>query len=713
MAESGRLSQSTTLGRKGVRGHPTFRNDPNFGRATGKLLHLGDIDKDEDGFEDFNQYINNDSIFKSPPPAITPKRKPKPKTPAKLSGSRMGSNENIDDRLYSSRNDRTTPRAYFDASASPAGPPPTSSRRVGSRPVTAPSHQVDYDSIPAPSTRKKPMSTASTGQNRFATHTAARAGPSNTRTMATTVGSRQRPNGAATSAMAESEDSNMDVDEPPPVNDDDDDDSGPEAFNTPDDDGDGGDNQMDYDQDSEQEPEPVPSKKPDTQSRRKPDENEEPAQMPSRKADARSKRKPEPEPVPEEEEEPEPVRRADIKGGRKPAVPEPIPEEDEEMAEGEIGAGGSNSGMGGAGEDNGGNYYDDQQQEVEEQPQHDNEGEEERQTPPPKETAKEKKARLAAEKKAKAAEKKAKAGDRPPLRPKDMNAQPKKKTEFERKRNRGHEDDDDDDHDGPRRSKREKFEPLKWWKGEKVVVRRPRNGEVGVLHVEGIIRVPDDEVTHLGAKKKRRGTTKPPSTRGASKGREVYVDMNPEEGWDAETEEQVMVVDFDTGEELMKVIAHTAAMVNPKTPNNAEYSFQRVFMDGEFVAGGVLNIPVNGRKPPKASRDSTYIFYVAEGAVRVMINKTDFVITTGGMFMVPRGNMYLLENIGDRECKLFFALARKVTEKMIPSPHKATSARPSSALGDRPSRTPQRAGAAVAQASPNRGKKNWNKDVIR
>ncbi|KAG8856020.1 hypothetical protein FRB96_006587 [Tulasnella sp. 330] len=643
----------------------------------GKLLEIGILERDEDGFEDFNQYMNDD-VFKSPPPAITPKRKPKPKTPAKPSSLRTGSNNDID-RLYSnSRNDPTTPRGYF-ASASP-GPPPSTSRRVGShsRPLAAPAPQVDYDSIPAPSTRKKPISTASSSQNhnRGAANAIARAGPSyNNRTPKTKTPASRRKSVAA--AREVSEDSNLSVEgQSQPINDDVDDDSGPEAFNPPDDD------VMQVDQ----EPEPI---------------------LP-RKLDAKNRGKSRLEPEPEERV---PVRKADTKGRRKPSVPEPIPEEDEEgMVEdaSEAGGGGGynehdmNDGMGGGGGYDGGDQYDDQQEENQPQVNEDDDEDEQEVPPPKKETAKEKKARLAAEKKAQAAEKKAKAGDRVPLKARDMNAQPKVKTEFKRKRNQGA-DDEDSDHDGPgpRRSKRERFEPLKWWKGEKVVVRPPRNGETrGVLHVEGIIRVPDDEVAPLGLKKKRRGTTKPPSSRGASRAREVHVDMNPEEGWDAETEELVTIIDYDTGVQLEKAIAQTAAMMSPKTPADADYSFQKVFMDGEFIAGGILNMPVGGKKPNKGARDNTYIFFVVEGAVRVMVNKTDFIITTNGMFMVPRGNMYYLENIGDRECKLFFAQARKVTQRMIPSPSKATSARPSSALGDRPSRTPQRAGAGAAQASP-------------
>lgn len=74
------------------------------------------------------------------------------------------------------------------------------------------------------------------------------------------------------------------------------------------------------------------------------------------------------------------------------------------------------------------------------------------------------------------------------------------------------------------------------------------------------------------------------------------------------------------------------------------------------------------------------IFYVLEGAVTFKVHRTSFLLATGGMFLVPRGmnlrdvpslcarayhhdspgNMYYIQNVSDRDAKLFFAQARKV-----------------------------------------------------
>lgn len=56
------------------------------------------------------------------------------------------------------------------------------------------------------------------------------------------------------------------------------------------------------------------------------------------------------------------------------------------------------------------------------------------------------------------------------------------------------------------------------------------------------------------------------------------------------------------------------------------------------------------------------IFYVVQGAVNVVVYQTNVIIATGGMFMVPRGNSYFIENIAERDAKLFFTQARKMRE---------------------------------------------------
>lgn len=70
-----------------------------------------------------------------------------------------------------------------------------------------------------------------------------------------------------------------------------------------------------------------------------------------------------------------------------------------------------------------------------------------------------------------------------------------------------------------------------------------------------------------------------------------------------------------------------------------------------------------------------------EGAVNFKLHRNNYVIATGGMFLVPRGmlssiipcqapcsstpssgNFYFIQNICEREARLFFAQAREMRE---------------------------------------------------
>lgn len=45
-------------------------------------------------------------------------------------------------------------------------------------------------------------------------------------------------------------------------------------------------------------------------------------------------------------------------------------------------------------------------------------------------------------------------------------------------------------------------------------------------------------------------------------------------------------------------------MLNPKRPEGASYAFQKVFTDEEFLVDGILEIPINGKKPSKPARET-------------------------------------------------------------------------------------------------------------
>ncbi|KAH7914014.1 Mif2/CENP-C like-domain-containing protein [Hygrophoropsis aurantiaca] len=221
--------------------------------------------------------------------------------------------------------------------------------------------------------------------------------------------------------------------------------------------------------------------------------------------------------------------------------------------------------------------------------------------------------------------------------------------------------------DGVRRSRRHRFKPLEYWRQEKVVYGRSGGGVTLVPHIKEIIRIPQEPAEPLGKHHRKRKRSAPPR----SKSRQIE---NPEEGWDDETPTTGVVINFHSQEEVTRRVTFTAKSVQPKQAGNHDWRFQKVFGEGTFIAAGQLNIPPKSMKPSKSTKDNTYVFYVIEGAVSVVIHKTPFIITTGGMFLVPRGNTYHIQNISDRDAKIFFTQARQTPpDDEVPLDHDGQS----------------------------------------
>ncbi|OAX41543.1 hypothetical protein K503DRAFT_767558 [Rhizopogon vinicolor AM-OR11-026] len=232
--------------------------------------------------------------------------------------------------------------------------------------------------------------------------------------------------------------------------------------------------------------------------------------------------------------------------------------------------------------------------------------------------------------------------------------------------------------DGVRRSRRYKYKPLEYWRQEKVVYGRPESGLALVPQIKEIVRIPQEPPKPLGkaAKKRKRAG----SERAKSSNPQSY---DPEKGWDDNTPENGVVIDWVTQEPVSRRIVYTAKKVDPKAAAGGEWFFQKVFGEGDYIAGGILRIPPTGRKPSKGTKDNTYVFYVIEGAVAAVIHGTQYTVATGGMFIVPRGNTYYIENVSDRDARIFFTQARQMRPDEdidIQLDHVSHSAPPSSRL---------------------------------
>lgn len=254
--------------------------------------------------------------------------------------------------------------------------------------------------------------------------------------------------------------------------------------------------------------------------------------------------------------------------------------------------------------------------------------------------------------------------------------------------------------EGIRRSTRYRYKPLEYWRGERARFGRlslptskenvddgtGANGSVGddtidadafedhvmaapppVAVLKEIIRIPraEGEGTFSGLKipKKKDGVTDAKRKVRRRDAHSAEPDLtqptrHAEDGWDKDTSPSKMVMDPMTGEETEKQIACTSAQLRPRMAVGCTFGFEKVFVVEDFMATGVLFLLVEGQKPLKNSKDNYYTFTVLEGCVRVCVHQAEFTIAPLGMFFVPRGNDYSIQNISKRVARLAFTQAK-------------------------------------------------------
>ena len=104
---------------------------------------------------------------------------------------------------------------------------------------------------------------------------------------------------------------------------------------------------------------------------------------------------------------------------------------------------------------------------------------------------------------------------------------------------------------GVRRSKREHYKPLEYWRGEKLVYgKTSHSSPILVPQIKEIIRIPKEASVPLGTKRKRG------STRARSQSKVEVVEgiipppIDPEQGWDDDTEAKCTVIHYTSKAEV-------------------------------------------------------------------------------------------------------------------------------------------------------------------
>ncbi|KAK8179264.1 Mif2/CENP-C like-domain-containing protein [Phyllosticta citribraziliensis] len=178
----------------------------------------------------------------------------------------------------------------------------------------------------------------------------------------------------------------------------------------------------------------------------------------------------------------------------------------------------------------------------------------------------------------------------------------------------------------------------------------------------GIIRADENELP----KRKRKGTGKGKKRKRASS----TVSDEPElelEDWETgagiiagylnEWDDQKNISIEDGAQQ--QDIAYAAGKIQTRDVADTEFRYAKI-VGTPFMAAGMVDIPPNGIKRKKNSRRMHIVFCVLEGKVTATVGDTQFGITKGGVFVVPRGNFYSLENLEDVEARLFFSQACEI-----------------------------------------------------
>ncbi|KAH6900120.1 Mif2/CENP-C like-domain-containing protein [Thelonectria olida] len=225
------------------------------------------------------------------------------------------------------------------------------------------------------------------------------------------------------------------------------------------------------------------------------------------------------------------------------------------------------------------------------------------------------------------------------------------------------------------RSGRQSHRPLDYWKGEQVSweyeTREDQfaHNRFAVPTNKGVTCPPQPPSPQ--AKRAPRYKAKGKSTRVSQKPEVEYEDWEVGAGkvsgevvlWEPE-HEHLPPAEDEPVEVIEETLAVSAEAIQTKDARDATFRFAKT-LTTPFMGAGVVDLPPGAEKRPKNSRRMHMVFFVQFGKVLVSVNETQFRITAGGMWFVPRGNYYTINNDYDAPCRIFFSQACEISAQPV------------------------------------------------
>lgn len=247
-----------------------------------------------------------------------------------------------------------------------------------------------------------------------------------------------------------------------------------------------------------------------------------------------------------------------------------------------------------------------------------------------------------------------------------------------------------DNPNGLRRSKRTRIKPLAFWRNERIIYSKDLDYDdeqdttlardihnIPLQLIKEVVHIPDNEtVDNSRSPNSTTGAAASGSTKRRLNRKRTYkqssvvaptdydYESDPEiSGSEWFKEDNLLLEVNDNGESRVRKIAYNHKGGNYVKPTDDNYLVASLFdEDKSFFAGGMLQLPVDGFKPPVTVTGSTYMFNVMKGLIQVTLNENMFVVTKGCKVQIPEGNEYSLRNIGQGDAYLFFVQIRKPEE---------------------------------------------------